>query len=41
MWKRNDNQGRKPGLGLLNRRESLAAGVGLVAAVVAWGRCRR
>jgi quinol monooxygenase YgiN len=33
MYKRNDNQGRKPGLGLLNRRETLAAGVALVAAV--------
>src|SRR4051794_16244299 len=33
MYKRNDNQGRKPGLGLLNRRKTLAAGVVLVTAV--------
>jgi quinol monooxygenase YgiN len=33
MFNHNDDQRRKPGPGLLNRRESLAAGVGLVAAV--------
>ena len=33
MSKRNDNPGKKPQSGLVNRRESLAAGIGLVAAV--------
>ncbi|WZP00551.1 putative quinol monooxygenase [Isosphaeraceae bacterium EP7] len=36
MSKRNDDRCRKPRPGLLNRRESLAAGVGLVAAMSLW-----
>jgi quinol monooxygenase YgiN len=33
MSKRNENPGKRPQSGLVNRRESLAAGIGLVAAV--------